>query len=89
MHERDGPWYFTEHSLLRDENRVDKIGRSEWADWSPSGDLLFSMDGKLYRLPSNQVGLPDLENASMIADFSVLQFENRMAPARYLRWPAA
>lgn len=50
LKERDGPWYLTEHSVIREKNNPDKIGRTDWADWSHSGDLLFAMDGCLYRV---------------------------------------
>lgn len=49
--EKDGPWYLIEHSVSRNESKTDNIGRSDWADWSQSGDLLFTLDGCLYRAP--------------------------------------
>ncbi len=77
--ERDGPWYMTEHSVLQAPDQVDKIGRSEWADWSHSGDLLFAMGGALYRARCDNRVLEPLESAIKIADFSDLKFENREA----------
>lgn len=50
MKERDGPWYLTEHSIVREKDELDKIGRSDWADWDQSGDLLFAMNGCIYRV---------------------------------------
>jgi len=50
MKERDGPWYLTEHFIEREKDELDKICRSDWADWDQSGDLLFAMDGCRYRV---------------------------------------
>lgn len=85
--ERDGPWYLTEHSVLRDEVNLDKIGRSDWADWDQSGDLLFAIDGCIYRVPYKPGALAALEHAKKIADFSKLKFEPRAAPKKALCWP--
>ncbi len=85
--ETDGPWYLIEHSVGRNEHEADNIGRSDWADWSQSGDLLFTMDGCLYRLPCRDGVLAPLEDAIEIADFSSLQFEAREASVEALRWP--
>jgi hypothetical protein len=78
--ERDGPWYLTEHSVVRQGKVIDRLGRSDWADWSHTGDLLFAMDGALYRMTCENGTLPALEDATVIADFSKLKFENREAP---------
>lgn len=87
LKERDGPWYLTEHSVIRNEGEPDKIGRSDWADWSNSGDLLFAIDASLYRVPCKRSVLAPLEGAKKIGDFSTLQFESREAPAEARRWP--
>ena len=87
LKEQDGPWYLIEHSVVRDQGITDKIGRSDWADWSPSGDLLFAMDGCLYRLPCTRGLLPPLEDSVKIADLSKLQFEAIKAPGAAQRWP--
>jgi hypothetical protein len=84
--ERDGPWYMTEHSVVKDAGYLDKIGRSDWADWDRSGDLLFAMDGCIYRTPYQDGTLARLEDAKKIADFSKLKFEARIAPEKALRW---
>jgi hypothetical protein len=87
LKERDGPWYLTEHSVIRNKGDVDKIGRTDWADWSPSGDLLFAMDGCLYRMPCKGGILTHLEDAVKVADFTRLRFENCEAPQEARRWP--
>ena len=38
----------------RGEEGTDKIERSDWADWSHSGDFLFAMDGCIYRAPAKK-----------------------------------
>lgn len=85
--ERDGPWYLTEHTIIRENGRADKIGRSDWADWSHSGDLLFAMDGCLFRVGSKRGKLDDLENGKKLADFAQLKFESVKAPENASRWP--
>ena len=86
--EKDGPWYLIEHSVKRDEDRADNIGRSDWADWSQSGDLLFAMNGCIYRAPCQEGVLVALEEAIKIADFSNLRFEPIESPSEFRRWPA-
>jgi hypothetical protein len=87
--EKNGPWYVTEHSLRDEqESRLDNIGRSDWADWSQSGDLLFARDGCLYRVPCKAGILARLQDAVEIADFSGMRFQPVKAPPEYLRWPA-
>ncbi len=50
LHQRDGPWYVLEHRVLDAAGEtVLSLGRSDWADWSRSGELLFARQGRLYR----------------------------------------
>jgi hypothetical protein len=85
--EREGPAYLTEHQVVRDTSEVDKIGRSDWADWSHSGDLLFAKDGRLYRVRCEKGVLAPMDQAVKIADFVQLEFEARKAPEEAGRWP--
>jgi hypothetical protein len=71
---------------VRAKDELDKIGRSDWADWDQSGDLLFTMDGGIYRLSCDGGELVPLENAVNIADFSQLKFETCAAPEEARRW---
>ncbi len=87
LKERDGPWYLTEHTVIRDKTKMDNIGRSDWADWCSSGDLLFAVDGCLYRLSCKRGVLAPLERATKVADLSNLQFEPREAPEEARSWP--
>ena len=88
IHEKNGPWYLIDHSVKRDGDRADNIGRSDWADWSQSGDLLFAMNGCIYRVPCQQGVLVALEDAIKIADFSNLRFDPTQSPPEFRRWPA-
>jgi len=85
--ERGGPWYLIEHAMNRGSTEPDKLGRSDWADWSHTGDLLFAMDGCLYRVPLKKNILLPLEEALKVADFTKLKFEARKGPDIASRWP--
>jgi len=85
--ETDGPWYLTEHSVVGRDGSVTTIGRSEWADWSQTGDLLFSQSGCLYRLGYKKGALGPIEASEQIADFSDLRFQPCEAPDDVLQWP--
>jgi hypothetical protein len=85
--ERSGPWYLTEHSVIHENGQLDKLGRTDWADWSHSGDLLFAMDGCIYRVSCKRGALADLEGAIKIADFRKLAYEPKKAPDDATRWP--
>jgi hypothetical protein len=86
LKEKDGPWYLTEHSIIRPEG-AESIGRSDWADWSQSGDLLFAKEGRLFRLPCDGAVLKPLASAIEVIDFSNLKFEERESPNEARFWP--
>jgi len=87
LKERDGPWYLIEHSVLGSEGSVEDIGRTDWADWSRSGDLLFTKGGCLFRVTRRNSSLCSLASAVKIADFSNDEFEPRGAPEEMRHWP--
>jgi hypothetical protein len=89
MHERNGAWYLIEYSIVRKDGKVESIGRSEWADWSPTGDLLFSQSGCLFRLELRDNTLPQIEAAKQIVDFNNLEFQPMESPDAMRRWPSA
>lgn len=83
--EQEGPWYVMEHRILDSQGRaaVD-LGRSDWADWSRSGELLFAREGRLYRLTikeGSKLGLPE-----ELIDLRELKYEAVPAPAEALVW---
>jgi hypothetical protein len=85
--ERNGPWYIIEHSLHGTDGFQSAIGRSEWADWSPDGDLLFAQSGCLYRLRPSKRELGPIEESEQIADFNDLSFQRGKPPEKALLWP--
>jgi hypothetical protein len=87
LKERDGPAYLTEHAVNRENGEVNKFGRSDCADWSHSGDLLYAMDGCLYRVPCRKKVLAPLEDSIKVADFTRLKFEAMQAPDIASQWP--
>lgn len=86
IREKDGPWYMTEHTVIHHDKSEDSLGRSDWADWDRSGDLLFAKNGCLYRLECERGTLKSPDNAKQVADFSGMKFEPREAPRSALRW---
>lgn len=85
--ETDGPWHLIEHTVAGSKGYIGAIGRSEWADWSQSGDLLFSQSGCLYRLRPQYGVLGPIEASQQIADFSDLKFQRCEAPESVQVWP--
>lgn len=89
IHERNGAWYVIEHSIVRRNGTVESLGRSEWADWAASGDLLFSKSGKLFRLGYRDAALPEVNTAQELADFTDLKFNPVQSPEDMRQWPSA
>jgi len=87
LKERDGSWYLIEYDVISKEGTTQSIGRSEWADWAPNGDLLFAQSGRLYRLRCVKGVLGPIETSEVIADFSDLAFENKEASDQATVWP--
>jgi hypothetical protein len=87
LKERDGSWYLIEYDVISKEGTTQSIGRSEWADWAPNGDLLFAQSGCLYRLRCVKGVLGPIETSEVIADFSDLAFENKEASDQATVWP--
>ena len=49
LHERDGSWYITEHIVIDKELGEEiMLGRTDWADWCHSGDLVVCERGKAF-----------------------------------------
>lgn len=85
IHERDGPWYVIQHRILDSQGGVAlDLGRSDWADWSLSGELLFARQGCLYRLmikEGSELGVPE-----ELIDLRELRFEAVPTPPEALLW---
>lgn len=87
IHEKNGPWWVTEHRVLTDGEESHAVGRSSWADWSRSGELLFARKAALYRLGFAGDRLAPLGEARELIDLQGLTFTARQAPDEARRWP--
>jgi hypothetical protein len=86
IHERQGRWYVTSH-VIRIGNRIVRdLGRSDWADWGPNGDLLVATDGRLYRLDGSSEESLGHNALDEVADLRAHTFEPRAAPPEATRW---
>lgn len=81
------PWIVSEHVVMGKNGYRGAIGRSEWADWSPNGDLLFAQSGCLYRLRCVDGAFGSVEESERIADFAGLSFRPCKPPEEARRWP--
>lgn len=85
IHETEGPWYVTEHRVLDAAGEVViALGRSDWADWSQSGEVLFAKEGRLYRIPAQQDGT--IGTPIEVADLRELRFEEVPPPGEATVW---
>ena len=87
--EKGGSWYITEHDVVNAKTQEAlNLGRTEWADWDHNGDLLYSLEGQLFRLkPSKHKAFCyELKNVQEIADFSDMEFEEKIAPDWAKKW---
>ncbi len=84
VHEKDGDWHVTAHEVTRGGEVIAALGRSDWADWDATGDLLYAKAGRLYRLARKD--LADRSRAREVADLREMRFEERKAPAWATRW---
>lgn len=83
-HERDGPLYVTDHFISDANGQIAlRLGRSDWADWSRSGEVLFARQGRLFRIivDSSGPGAPE-----ELIDLRDLRFEPVKAPPEALKW---
>ena len=84
LHERDGSWYITEHIVIDKESGEEiRLGRTDWADWCHSGDLVFAKEGKLFRLGFDSPSLLPLAEARLLIDFSERTFRPLEPPKEY------
>ena len=86
MMERGGPWYVIDYDVTDEvADDVHVLERTDWADWSNAGDLLFARRGSVYRMKSTPYGLGE---PSLVIDLADRKFVNREAPREATRWPA-
>ena len=88
LHQREGPWYIIEHSVVdQTDSSTIALGRTDWADWCRSGDLLFAKEGKLFRLGYAADGtLSDLGHARLLIDLTDRTFKEVEPPSEAKRW---
>jgi hypothetical protein len=85
INERDGPWYVLEHRVMDTQgNTVVELGRSDWADWSQSGELLFARAGRIYRIVTTDKSI--LVVSQELIDLRDLKFEAVVAPPEATLW---
>ena len=65
-------------------NVVLDLGRTDWADWSRDGDLLFAKEGCLFRARMNKRTGPG--DPKKLIDLSGLKFEAVAPPPEAMRW---
>jgi len=75
-----------EHAVMHGAEVVDALGRTDWAEWLPNGDLVFTRGGELLRLLFDGEEIPMSDCAETVADFSGLRFEPKEAPKKAQRW---
>jgi hypothetical protein len=84
MNEREGPWYILEHHISNNGKAVRSLGRTDWADWSLSGEILFAQQGRLYRIRMD--GRTGPSEPDQLIDLRELRFEAVGAPPEALKW---
>ena len=91
LHQRDGPWYVIEHFVSdRETGSRISLGRTDWADWCHSGDLLFAKDGNIFRLNFSATGvLAELNTARLLIDLSDRSFKDVMPSSEARQWDVA
>jgi hypothetical protein len=89
IHERNGPLYQIDYDLVGPKGDIATIGRCDWADWNPNGDLVFAQSGCIYRLSPKHRRFGLIESSRVIADFSDLRFQPVQAPPEATVWPKA
>ena len=76
---------FGTYVLVANENETPL--QASWADWDRNGDLLFAVDGKIFRAKADPKATTiDISSAIELADFGPFVFEGRKAPAAALKW---
>jgi hypothetical protein len=87
IHERDGSWYVIEHVIVNTKSGEEfSLGRTDWADWCQSGDLLYGKEGRLWRLGFNRRNLRPFEQAEMLIDLRDRVFAPKEASQGAEKW---
>lgn len=86
IHERQGAWYVITYRLVAGEDVILDLGRLDWVDVGPQGELLFAGDGRLSRLTHDDQGRWRSGETRTVIDLSNHRFESRIAPDWAQRW---
>lgn len=86
IRERQGRWYVVSFVIRTEDRILRDLGRSDWADWAPDGDLLVATEGRLYRLDGSSEASLSEAPLTEIVDLRSHRFEARIAPADATRW---
>jgi hypothetical protein len=84
--ERQGSAYVLQYRLLDHDRELRRIGRADWADAAPNGDLLLARQGRLFRLRGGSPEALRDGDFREVADLRDHSFEERTAPAAARRW---
>ena len=88
LKEKGGPWYVCDHDVAdATSGEVYAFARTDWADWSHSGDLVFTKHGAIHRVICGPSALADLHQPALVADLCDRTFTARKAPSDAARWP--
>jgi hypothetical protein len=74
------------YKLVAGHDVVLDLGRRDWADIGPQGDILLAGDGRLSRLAPDAEGRWLSGETRTVADLSDHRFESRPAPDCAQRW---
>ena len=86
MGEVSGDGYVVTHEIVTANRETVDLGRTDWADWDRNGDLLFAMNGKLFRLSPGVGGGFDPADSREIADFNGDRFRAIPPSDEAKRW---
>jgi hypothetical protein len=85
VHERDGTWYVMRHRMVDAKGDVVlDLDRSDWADWSRSGELLYAKEGCLFKVAIGKQDRPG--KPKQLIDLSKLEFSSVEAPPKAKVW---
>jgi hypothetical protein len=83
--EQDGPWLARDHRVLDAQGElVLDLGRSDWADWSHSDELLFARAGQVGRCV--RFGGTRMKEPEALLDLRAMRFEPVPPPREALGW---
>lgn len=86
MFEKQGRHYGETADIIDADGAVIRdLGRIEWADIDHNGDVLYAIEGRLYRL-SRDGSKAIFGAAKLVADLNDMKFEAIRAPEKMRRW---